>query len=208
MNKKRVLWIIFLSAFILLLCGLGTSYFWLTRIYLPEQLDAHENARLLLIWEKEDIFSPPDQNKMTEHQLALFLQVNESLSAELHKIKREFEENSWWIAFDIIRLQPEWAGKKYLALRRFELSPKEYDWIVKCVLEFWIYRWKEESIEHLREFGWEFEEYSQDTKKPANYELLLSYEDDLSRIFEILWPEKLPINTTKNSPFNSEPLLP
>jgi hypothetical protein len=190
MTRKKILWIILLSAAVLLLSGLTSSYYWITRIYLPEQMDAHANSRLLLQWENEDTFVPAANGKITEEQLMLFVQINESLSADIQKLRKQFEENSWFIAFEMIKMQPEWAGKKYLALKKFNLSPKEYDWIVDCVIDFWIYKWKKESIENLRDYGWELESISEDSVQPVNYKLFASFEEDLNRIFDILWPEK------------------
>jgi len=188
--KHKVLWIVLLSAAVLLISGLASSYYWITKIYLPEQLDAHLNSRLLLQWEQEDNFKPPEDGKISEEQLVQFLQINESLSVEIQKLRQQFEENSWSIAFEVIKMQPEWAGKKYIALNKFNLSPKEYDWIANAVIEFWIYKWKKESVENLREYGWELESYPKESKQPVNYNLFASYEKDLNRIFDILWPEK------------------
>ena len=189
MTKKRVLWIILLSGFILLLSSIGTSYFWITQIYLPEHMDINENTRLLMQWEQEDQFLPPDDGQITKEQLSRFLRVNESLIVVVQKLRRHFEENSWSIAFDVIKVQPEWAGKKYLALKKCKLSPKEYNWITNCVTDFWIYRWKKESVERLREFGWSFEDYNLDFERPSNYDLFSNYEKDLNLIFDILWPD-------------------
>ena len=44
MIRKRNLILILLAGIILLLTGFGSSYFWLTRIYLPREIDANENA--------------------------------------------------------------------------------------------------------------------------------------------------------------------
>lgn len=194
--RKKVLWIILLSVAVLLISGLASSYYWITRIYIPEQLDAHANSRLLMQWEQADKFVPPADGKITATQFLLFLQINESLSSEIQKLRKQFEENSWSIAFEVIKLQPEWAGKKYLALNKFKLSPKEYDWIVESVIEFWIYKWKKESVENLRDYGWELESFPEDSIQPANYSLFVSHEDDLNRIFDILWPENLNSDST------------
>ena len=200
MSRKKILWIIFLSAAVLLLSALGSSYYWITRIYLPEQLDAHGNSRLLMQWEQEDTFVRPANGKILKEQFILFLQINESLTAEIQKLRKQFEENSWSIAFEVIKMQPEWAGKKYIALNKFNLSPKEYNWIVESVIEFWIYKWKRESVENLRDYGWELESFSEDSIQPINYDLFVSYEEDLNRIFDILWPE----NLTSDSTFSNE----
>jgi hypothetical protein len=189
MTRKRILWIILLSAVILLVTGLASSYYWIANIYLPEQMDAHSNSRLLLKWEKEDLFVAADNAKISEQQFIRFLQINESLSNEIQKLRKQFEENSWLIAFEVIKIQPEWAGKKYLALKKFNLSPKEYNWIADSVIEFWIYKWKKESVENLRDYGWELESFPEDSSQPVNYELFTTHEDDLNRIFDLLWPE-------------------
>jgi hypothetical protein len=125
MTRKKILWIILLSAAVLLLSGLTSSYYWITRIYLPEQMDAHANSRLLLQWENEDTFVPAANGKITEEQLMLFVQINESLSADIQKLRKQFEENSWFIAFEMIKMQPEWAGKKYLALNSGFINGKK-----------------------------------------------------------------------------------
>ena len=190
MTRKKVLWIILLSAIILLVIALTSSYYWITRVYLPEQLDADENARLLVKWEQEDIFVPRESDVISEDQFSRFLQVNESLSAEIQKLQKQFEENSWTIAFEVIKIQPEWAGKKYLALKRFGLSPKEYDWISDSVIDYWIFKWKKESVENLREYGWELESFPEDSIQPINYKLFTTHEKDLNRMFDLLWPEK------------------
>jgi hypothetical protein len=190
MTRKKVLWISLLSAAILLLTGLASSYYWITRIYLPEHLDADENARLLVQWEKEDPFIPEENALISETQFARFLQVNESLSVEIQKLQKHFEENSWSFAFEVIKIQPEWAGKKYIALKKFGLSPKEYDWIADSVIEYWIYNWKKESVENLREYGWEMESFPQDSIPPSNYVLFTHHEKELNRMFDLLWPEK------------------
>jgi hypothetical protein len=202
--RNKVLWIVLLSAAVLLLSGLASSYYWITRIYLPEQLDAHANSRLLMQWANEDSFVPPANGKITKTQFILFLQINESLTVEIQKLRKQFEENSWSIAFEVIKMQPEWAGKKYIALNKFNLSPKEYDWIVESVIDFWIYKWKKESVESLRDYGWELESFPEDSIQPANYDLFVSHEDDLNRIFDILWPEKL----TSDSTLSTEQILP
>jgi hypothetical protein len=178
MTRKKILWIIFLSAAVLLIIGLGSSYYWITRIYLPEQLDADENARLMRQWEKEDLFTSEENDVISEDQFLKFLQINESLSVEIRKLQKQFEKNSWSIAFEVIKIQPEWAGKKYLALKKFGLSPKEYNWITDCVIKHWIYTWKKESVENLREYGWELESFPEDSNQPVNSKLFIKYEKD------------------------------
>ena len=103
--------------------------------------------------------------------------------------KFENYKNSWSIAFEVIKIQPEWAGKKYLALKKFGLSPKEYNWITDCVIKHWIYAWKKESVENLREYGWELESFPEDSNQPVNSKLFIKYEKDLNRMFDLLWPD-------------------
>ena len=98
-------------------------------------------------------------------------------------------------------MRPKWIGIKYRALEKCHISPKEYDWIADRVIDFWVYRWKEESIERLNEYGWEFDEMVSDSTKPINYELLLGHEEELYLIFDIIWPEKPTI--TDSSPDSS-----
>jgi hypothetical protein len=190
MTRKKILWIILLSAAILLVTALASSYYWITRIYLPEQLDADKKARLLLQWEKEDLFVPDKNSIITEQQFRRFLQINEILSIEIQKLQKQFEKNSWSIALEIIKMQPEWAGKKYLALKKFGLSPKEYDWIADLVTEYWIYKWKKESVENLRNYGWELEGIPENSIPPPNYRMFSKYEEELNRMFDLLWPDK------------------
>ena len=180
---------IFLAGFILLLTGFGSSYFWLTRIYLPEQIDANENAQKLNAWAAIDSFVPPADGKITVQQFNLFMQTNHSLSFLFRILRKQFEENSWRFAFDIIKMQPEWQANKYVALKKFNLSPLEYDWITEQVVAYWIYRWQENSIAKLRAYGWELKNIPSNTRtKPVNYELLLEHEDELNELREIFWP--------------------
>ena len=191
MTRTKIVWIIIISVFVILLGALFSSYFWITRIYLPEQFDAHNDSRLLMQWEQEDTFVPPVNGKISEQQFLIFLKINEQLFVEIQKLRRKFEENSWDIALEVIKMQPEWAAKKYIALKKFNLSPKEYDWIVDSVIHFWIYKWKKETIENLRDYGWELERTQEESIKPVNYNLFMAHEHDLSRIFDILWPDKI-----------------
>lgn len=189
MARKRTILMIFLAGIILLLTGFGSSYFWLTRIYLPEQIDANEDAQKLRDWAAKDNFLPPVDGKITTQQFNLFMQTNQSLSFLFRKLRKQFEENSWRFAFDIIKMQPEWQANKYVALKKFNLSPREYDWIAEQVVNYWIYRWKENSIAKLRAYGWKLKNISNDSnKKPVNYDLLLENEDDLNELREIFWP--------------------
>ena len=191
MTRTKIIWITITSVLVILIGALFISYFWITRIYLPEQYDAHDNSRLLMQWEQEDTFVIPADGKISEQQLLLFLKINEQLFVEIEKLRQKFEEKSWTIAFEVIKMQPEWAAKKYIALKKFHLSPKEYDWIGDSVIHFWIYKWKKETVENLRDYGWELETAQEESIKPVNYNLFVAHEHDLNRIFDILWPEKL-----------------
>jgi hypothetical protein len=191
MVRKRTIIFIFLAGLVLLISGFGSSYYWLTKIYLPETIDSNKNAKLLTEWILADKFIPPPDGKITPDHLNLFINVNASLTFLLRKIRQQFEEDSWRIAFDVIKMQPEWAANKYLALQKFKLSPKEYDWIAEQVLEFWIFRWKEDSVAKLKQYGWELNSFSlQNKNKPANYEVFKQKEKELNRIFGILSTEK------------------
>ena len=194
MPKKSVLWISFLCGLILLLSGLEGSYLLITRVYLPEQMQTDNQARLMQRWEKEDPYRPPQDQIITPEKLSRFLRVNDSLAVYLKELKKQFEENSWQIAFNMIKMQPRWAGIKYQALVQNDLSPKEYNWISERVIDFWIYRWKEESLEKLQSFGWEFEDTTPAQERPVNYDILLPHEDELNQIFDILWPEQPLVN--------------
>jgi hypothetical protein len=189
MARKRTILIIFFAGIILLITGFGSSYFWLTRIYLPEQIDTNENSQKLNQWVAVDNFIPPADGKITAQQFSLFMQTNLSLSFLFRKLRRQFEEHSWRFAIDIIKMQPEWQANKYVALKKFNLSPREYDWIVEQVVAYWIYRWQESSIAKLKEYGWELKNISiNPKKKPVNYELFLEYEEELDALSEIFWP--------------------
>jgi hypothetical protein len=190
MNRKKVFPFIFISLVVVLLVGMGSIYILLTRIYSPEQIDTNEDTIRMTQWELNDAYLSPPDGLITKTQLDRFLNVNRELTSFLFKVRQQFEENSWQIAFDIIRMRPEWIRTKYRALEKCHISPKEYDWIADRVIDFWVYRWKEESIERLKQYGWEFDEMVGDSTKPVNYELLLGHEEELYIIFDIIWPEK------------------
>jgi len=191
MIRKKTFIIVFFSGLILLISGVGTSYFWLTRIYLPQQTDSNMNALLFNDWMQNDLFKPPGDDQITHDQIEKFILINESLSFLVYRLRRQFADNSWQIAFNILKMQPEWTGHKYLALKKIGMSPREYEWISNLVVKFWIYRWKEESLEKLRELGWQFESFSSEkNERPVNYDLLLDHENELNRLFNILWSEK------------------
>jgi hypothetical protein len=186
MFKKHPLLIIFIAGFILLLSGIGTSYYWLTRIYLPDQINSNEEAKKLVEWTVTDSFIPPDNNNITEKQLDNFLLVNESLYFLLHQLNNDYNDSQLQVVFEMIKLQPEWQAKKYLALKKFNLSPLEYDFIANEISKYWIERLKEKSYEHLKELGWEILRDRKDSvAQSINYELFNSKEEQLNNIFTL-----------------------
>jgi len=190
-KRKRIYILIIIASFILLISGFGSSYFWLTRIYLPEQIDANLNAKKMKEWLAHDSFTPPPDQKITRRQLQLFIQVNESLAFLMRRLHDQFEDHSWRFAFDMIQMQPEWAASKYLALKKQGLSPREYDWIFDQVVTFIVHRWKEEAIKKIQHYGWDFAQIeAHESDIAVNYDLFADNEKDLSRMFEFFWPEK------------------
>lgn len=184
--RKHPLLIIFAAGFILLISGIGTSYYWLTRIYLPDQINSNENAKKLKEWTESDSFILPADNLITETQLDNFLQVNESLYFLLQQLNKEFNDSQWQVVFEMIKLQPEWQAKKYFALKKFNMSPREYNFITEEITKYWIERLKEKSVEHLKELGWEIDRDRTDsTMHSENYELFNSREDQLNSIFTL-----------------------
>ena len=191
MARRRTKIIVFIAGFFILLSGFGSSYYWVTQVYLPEIINADENARLYQTWADSDTFRTPMNKPISRLQLEKFIRVNESLTFLLQRLRYKFEENSWTSAIDMIRMHPEWLANKYLALKKHGLSPREYDWIADCVTEFWIFRWKQESAEKLGEYGWELQPSMRSDKLCAeNYTLFQEYENDLDKIFDILWPQE------------------
>jgi len=189
-RKYKYLLIIFFSTFFALVIGFIGSYYWIKHVYLQEEIAANENAVKLNDWYQQDLFNPPEDGRITNKQILAFIEVNKDLVYLLTRMRQQFEENNWLIAIDVIKLQPEWLAQKYLALKKCNMSPVEYDWIVDQVVRFWIYRWKEESLEKFKSYGWRFDniDYNEELL-PPNYELLLTYDSDLSQIFNLLWPE-------------------
>jgi hypothetical protein len=186
MFKKHTLLIIFAAGIILLMSGIGTSYYWLTRIYLPDQINSNENAKKLTEWTDTDSFIPPSDNCISENQLNKFLLVNESLYFLLQQLNKDYNESQWHVVFELIKLQPEWQAKKYLALKKFDLSPLEYEFIANEITEYWIDRLREKSIEHLKELGWEIlHDKIDSTNHSINYDLFNSKEDQLNNIFTL-----------------------
>jgi hypothetical protein len=190
MTRKQKIFIIILIGLLVTAAFISSSY-WLFSVYLPEQINTNEQARLFTEWYNNDTYVPPADKIITAEQLVAFLKVNEDLSVLLKKLRRQTEENKWRIAIDIIKMQPEWIAHKYVALKRSPLSPREYEWIEKEIVHFWIFRWKESSLTKLREFGWGMQMFADSSEqKPVNYNLLLEHEKKLNRIFDIIWPEE------------------
>lgn len=186
MFKRHPLLIIFFSGLIIFISGIGTSYYWLTRIYLPEQINTNENARKMYEWQLADSYSPPLNRQVSEDQLNKFLLVNASINYLIQKLKRQFDDSQWQVVFEIIKMQPAWAAQKYAALKKFGLSPLEYDFIAEEISKYWRFRLKEKSAEHLKEFGWEYlPEKLENTEKDLNYPLFNSKEDQLNNLFSI-----------------------
>lgn len=191
--RKHKLLIIFLSGFLLLITGIGSSYFWLVEIYLPEKIDANKNARLLEEWKLTDSFSVPPDHQISPAQLEKYLLVQSSLLYMAQRIKKQVGDESYWgLTFDLIRMHPEWLGRKYLALKKFGMTPKEYDFINLELEEFWHYRFKEISLARLREMGFTVLPDSVNARfLPCNYEMLKEKESELSRIFQVLFPKQV-----------------
>ncbi len=184
--KKHSLFVIFAAGFILLISGIGTSYYWLTQIYLPEQINSNENAKKLVEWTETDSFEPPDNNTVSENQINKFMLVNESLHFLIQQLNENYSNSQWHVVFEMIKLQPEWKAQKYLAFKKFEMSPKEYDFIAEEITKYWIDRLKEKSAEHLKEMGWEMLEDKMDsTIHSKNYELFNAKEEQLNNIFTL-----------------------
>jgi hypothetical protein len=190
-GKKKTLLIILASTFFALIAGFTISSYWLKNVYLREKIDANVDANNLQKWYLADSFSAPDDSHISQQQVESFIAVNKELIYLLEDLRLKFEANSWSIAVEMIKMQPEWLANKYLALKKYNLSPIEYDWIAKRVVQFWIYRWKLQSLEILQEYGWEIDKTEESsTDAPFDYELFLRYEQELNLIFDILWPER------------------
>lgn len=196
MNRKKTILIIILSGFILLLSGIGSSFYWLVHIYLPEQINTDENVNKFSEWYHKDPFVPPADQFIRREQMNAFLNVNQSLVFLLKKISRPAEHNTWRMAIDIIKIQPEWIAHKYQALIKFNISPREYEWIENEIVHFWIYRWKENSLSKLKEYSWTRQMLSDSTElKPVNYDILLKHEKEINGIFDIIWPDNSVLQT-------------
>ncbi len=186
MLKKHPLLIIFVSGLIIFISGIGTSYYWLTRIYLPEQINTNENARKLNDWQITDSYSLPHNRQVSPEQLNKFLLVNGSLNYLIQRLKTQFDESQWQVVIELIKMQPTWAAQKYVALQKFNLSPLEYDFIAEEISKYWRIRLKEKSAEHLKEFGWEYlPEKFENVETGVNYDLFNSNEDQLNNLFSL-----------------------
>jgi hypothetical protein len=193
-TKSRILLIAVIG--LLVLGAFLSSFYWVFGIYLPERINTNEHARQFSEWYKQDTFVPPDDHLINAGQLDAFLKVNKDLSVLLKKFHRQMEENKWRIAIDIIKMQPEWIAHKFVSIKKNRLSPREYEWIEKEIVHFWIYRWKESYVAKLREYGWEMQMFADSVEiKPVNYLLLLEHEKQLNRIFDILWPQETVLQT-------------
>ena len=192
-KKKSFLIILFSTIFALILGSTG-SYYWIKNVYLKEKIEDNLNAVKLNEWYQKDAFHPPANNKISDEQIQAFINANQHLAYLLERMQKQFKESSWSIAFEVIKMQPEWQASKYVALQECHLSPMEYDWIAEQVVHFWVYRWKQESLLVLKEYGWSFDnlEHNEHTIL-VNYDILLKHEAELIKIFNILWPEHNPI---------------
>lgn len=197
-TKKKYFLIILFSTIFALTLGSAGSYYWIKNVYLKENFAANLNAVQLKKWYQKDTFYPPANNKISDKQIQAFINANQHLSYLLERMQKQFQENSWSIAFEVIKMQPEWQASKYTALRECHLSPMEYDWIADQVVHFWMYRWKQESLQVLKEYGWSFDNLEHDEHTIlVNYDILLKYEAELIKIFNILWPDRNPKNIFK-----------
>lgn len=196
MSRKKTILLLILAAIVLLMSGIGSSFYWLVHIYLPDQINTDENIRRYSEWYTTDSFVPPADLSIGRERMNAFLQVNESLVFLLKKMQRPGENNRWRMAMDLIQSQPEWIAHKYQALKKFNLSPREYEWIEKEIMHFWIYRWKEISLSKLQEFRWTRQMVSDSiSSKPVNYTILLEYEKEINGILNIFWSDHTALKT-------------
>jgi hypothetical protein len=196
MSRKKTILLLILAAIVLLMSGIGSSFYWLVHIYLPDQINTDENIRRYSEWYTTDSFVPPVDLSIGRERMNAFLQVNESLVFLLKKMQRPGENNRWRMAMDLIQSQPEWIAHKYQALKKFNLSPREYEWIEKEIMHFWIYRWKEISLSKLQEFSWTRQMVSDSiSSKPVNYTILLEYEKEINGILNIFWSDHTALKT-------------
>lgn len=192
-TKKKYFLIILFSTIFALTLGSTGSYYWIKNVYLKEKFEANLNAVKLKEWYQKDSFCPPTNNKISDEQIQAFINANQHLAYLLERMQKQFQESSWSIAFEVIKMQPEWQASKYVALQECHLSPMEYDWIADQVVHFWVYRWKQESLQVLKEYGWSFDNLDHDDYNIlVNYDILLKHEAELIKIFNLLWPEHNP----------------
>ena len=210
MLKKHPLLIVLAAGFILLLSGIGTSYYWLTHIYIPEQINSNENAKKLQTWTLNDTFLPPTDSQITESQLEKFIQINQNLHGLLKKLKKEYSESQWQTILEMIKLQPEWRAQKYLSLKKYGMSPLEYEFVTDQITQYWILRFKEKYAEQLNEMGWEMlKEKMDSTIHSENYNLFFSKEEQLNNLFTLFLTEDLKnIFSDEDSLFISSDSLP
>ncbi len=187
--KKKYILIILSSTFFALVAGAAGSFYWIKNVYLKEQMQLKINAVKLTEWYQSDPFVTPGDNKISDSQMRSFIKVNHDMSYLLERMQQQFQESSWSIAIDVIKMQPEWLASKYTALREHGLSPMEYDWIADQVLRFWVHQWKQESLQILKEYGWSLDTANRNKDSiMANYELFMKYDHELNKIFDLLWP--------------------
>jgi len=110
--------------------------------------------------------------------------VNQSLYYFLQNVKHQFNESQWQVIVELIKMQPTWEAKKYSALKKFEISPREYEFITEEVSNYWRIRLKEISVEKLEKSGWElFAANFEEIDQTVNYDLFLSKDDQLNNLF-------------------------
>ena len=173
-TKKKYFLLILFSTIFALTLGSAGSYYWIKNVYLKEKIEANLNAAKLNEWYQKDTFRPPTNNKISNEQIQAFIKTNQHLAYLLERMQKLFQENSWSIAFEVIKMQPEWQASKYVALQECHLSPMEYDWIADQVVQFWVYRWKKESLQVLKEYGWSIDNLEHDEHTIlVNYEVFL-----------------------------------
>ncbi len=186
--KNRFNLLLIFAAVSILCAVLSGSIFFLATI--EEEAYPGDARQRLRQWEANDPFVPPVDGRISPLRFQRFLLVNNDLSGILQKVREKFEESNWRIGFELIKMHPEWAQQKYTALRRHRLSPREYDWMARLVIRFWINRWQKESLPILNDFGWQPDQIKTANDPAENQQIFLSHETELNRIFDILWPER------------------
>jgi hypothetical protein len=190
MTRKRTVYLILVAVILCTLVAVYAGFYWLVRVYLPTQINANETARKYSQWYESDLFVPPVDKLISPGQIHAFIKVNENLAVLLKKLHAQMEGNRWSMAIEIVKMQPEWNARKYIALQKYHLSPREYEWIENEVVRFWFSRWRESSLAKLQDYGWEMQMLSDSSwTKSVNYDILLKHEQELNSLFDILWPE-------------------